>query len=446
MAVRVAGVPGANEMVEIGRQGTHWPFSPLAVWHVRVRMGGFSMGYFGFLRKNRRAASFGFGTALFSSFGQTFFISLFVPAILLELSVGAGAFGAIYSLATLGSALLLPYLGALYDKTPLRLYVTCVVAGLGAASLLFGLVGNLVFLVVALFGLRLCGQGLISHVSVTTMAKLFPKDRGKALGVASLGFPAGEGILPPLAAVLVLWIGWRETWLVAGAFCLLVLLPLFRWLAPSGGDPVFSKDGDRKPKPAWWLLRDWKFLLIMPAFLALPFVTTGIFLYQLQMGEARGWRPELIASSFVVFALARGGFALLSGPWVDRIGALRLMPVCSLPLAVGLIFLLVFSGKWVAPVYLFSFGIAYGLAGGIKTAVWAELYGTEHLGAIRGLLATLGTLSTAASPVLFGVLLDNGVSFQALLAGSLAVVLASLPTLIIVVRRESAKMRSEPRS
>ena len=43
-------------------------------------------------------------------------------------------------------------------------------------------------------------------------------------------------------------------------------------------------------------------------------------------------------------------------------------------------------------------------------ALWAELYGTQHIGAIRALVHTVMVLATAASPVLAGAMLDRGLN------------------------------------
>ena len=46
--------------------------------------------------------------------------------------------------------------------------------------------------------------------------------------------------------------------------------------------------------------------------------------------------------------------------------------------------------------------------------MWAEVYGTRHLGAIRSMATAIMVFGTAVSPVLFGRLLDLGVSIEAI--------------------------------
>lgn len=395
------------------------------------------IAYYRFLRRHWRRVGFGFSTSLFSSFGQTFFVSLFVPFFLVELDLTSGGFGTLYSLATLGSAVLLPFLGALYDRVSLSRYCTGIVVGLGVACLAVASAWHAWVLVLGLWGLRLCGQGLLSHVSMTTMAHTPEGDRGKALGVASLGYPFGEGLLPPLAAAAIAWIGWRETWLASSGFAFLLLLPLLLWLVrPFAAPQHFDEEGRERKKPrgraAWWLFKNIPFLMILPSIIALAAVSTAIFLYQIPMAEARGWQPEWIAAAFPAFAITRALTAVATGSWMDRVGALPLLALCLVPYAAGLALLLLTGAAWTIPVYLGLFGVTFGMSGVVKSAVWVELYGPAELGAIRSMLATLMTLGTAMSPVVAGLLLDRGVSFGMLIGLSLGLmVLTTLPLLAV---------------
>lgn len=395
------------------------------------------IAYLKFLRRNGRRVGFGFSTSFFSSFGQTFFISLFVPHFLAAIDLTAGGFGTLYSLATVSSAVLLPYLGALYDRLPLERYAVAIVIGLGVACLLMAGARNVVMLGVGVWWLRLCGQGLLSHVSTTTMAHTPAGNRGKALGAASLGYPGGEAFLPPLAAVLISWVGWRATWLVAAGVAFFLLLPLLRWLGRSLGgkaDGAVPSAKQSRRGAAWWLFRSPPFLFILPSVIALAAISTGIFLYQLPMAEEKGWKAEWIAAGFVLFAIVRAVTSVLSGSWLDRVGAMALLPIGLMPYAVGLVLLLWSNAPWIIPVYLGLFGMTFGLVGVVKTAIWVDLYGTEELGAIRSMLAMVMVLATAVSPVLVGLMLDANVSFQVIIGLSLAVVLVATGPLFLVPR------------
>ena len=44
--------------------------------------------------------------------------------------------------------------------------------------------------------------------------------------------------------------------------------------------------------------------------------------------------------------------------------------------------------------------------------MWAELYGVDHLGAIRSVVAAVGVFGTAIGPVTMGSLIDWGVTIE----------------------------------
>lgn len=69
-----------------------------------------------FLRLNGRLIAFGMFIAFASSFGQTFFISLFGGEIRAAFGLSHGAFGSIYAAGTLASAATLVWAGLLIDR------------------------------------------------------------------------------------------------------------------------------------------------------------------------------------------------------------------------------------------------------------------------------------------------------------------------------------------
>ena len=79
-------------------------------------------GYLAFLWRHRRFLGFGALLAGSSSFGQTWFVSLFGAEIREAFGLGHAGFGAVYSLATVASGVLLLWVGRLIDRLSLRRY------------------------------------------------------------------------------------------------------------------------------------------------------------------------------------------------------------------------------------------------------------------------------------------------------------------------------------
>jgi MFS family permease len=374
------------------------------------------MGYLHLFSRHPGILSFGILLTLFSSFGQTFLISIFVPRILVDLGLGTGEFGTLYAAATVGSALCLPFFGRLLDRMHVRPYSLLVGTGLMLSCALMAVAWNVAALFVAVLGLRLTGQGLMGLTASTTMARSFTTTRGKALSISGLGYPLGEGLLPMLMVLMMSTLGWRWSWGALAGIIALVLLPLILQLVRHVPEPEEPPhEHGRGTKLDLW--RDPRFWLLMPGTLVLPFVLTGLFLYQIPLAEHKGWSAQTMAAAFAGFAATRLLFSLVVGPWVDRLGAVRLFPFYLVPMTLGLVVLHCATGTWAAFAFLMLVGVSQGGAGSIMTALWTEVYGPAALGGVKSVVAMTGVLSTALSPVMIGWLLQGGVTFAVLVPG-----------------------------
>lgn len=404
------------------------------------------MTYRAFVAGNWRLLTFGMFVAACSSFSQTFFISLSSAPIRGAFALSDGEFGLLYSAATLTSGCLVIWLGRKIDHLDLRLYSTVVGLTLAGACLLMASAGTLVMLWLAILLLRLSGQGLMSHIALTSMARYFDAGRGKAISIASFGFPVGEAVLPLAAVAMIAALGWRESWGAVGVALGIGVVPVMLWLLKGHGarhaalldrqaEQAASATGAAGSAAAARvrMLTDRRFYLVLPAGLAPAFVVTGLFFHQVHLAASKGWSLAWLASSFVGFAIAKGLAVLPTGGLVDRIGALRMLPYVLLPLGTALVLLALFDDPLAAIPYLIAVGITSGMSSTVGTSVWAELYGVLRIGAIRAFTAALSVFSSALSPVAFGWLIDAGVPMERLALLCLGyLVVATLMTLPVV--------------
>lgn len=414
-------------------------------------------GYLRFVLEHRGFLGFGFVLCFCSSFGQTFFVSLFGADLRGAFELSHGGFGLVYSLATLGSAATLVWAGRQIDVLDLRVYATLVCAGLAGAAFLLASAGSAVVLGLALYGLRLSGQGLMTHTAVTSMARYFAERRGTAMSLARLGLPLGEVLLPVPIVAVVAAEGWRATWVGLGVGVLAVGAPLVLWLLrghgerhrahvarlTAGSDDAPARDGAAAAPVVGWsrghVLRDARFYLLQPGALAPACVCTGVFFHQAHVSELKGWPETLMAGSFAGFATGGVVGSLVAGVLVDRLAARRLLWLYLWPLA-GAVGLLAASGApLAAPLFMIGAGLSAGAGATIMSALWAEVYGTTHLGAIRSLATALAVLSSAASPVALGWLFDAGLALELVLGGCVAYVAAGALLLAAVAPRLRAR-------
>ncbi|GGD65528.1 MFS transporter [Lacimicrobium alkaliphilum] len=386
--------------------------------------------YWRFIQRHWPLLTFGFITIFWGNLGQSFFISFYGASIQQSLAISAGDYGLIYALATLSSGLMLMALGGKVDKYPLKNFSSLVALGLMAACIIMWLTSGPWWLGLGFFLLRLCGQGLMPHVGQTTMARSFDKDRGKAISLSACGVPLGEAILPLIVVALIAWLGWQQSWLWLGLSIPLIYIPLSRKLLNKAAlaPPEISAANARGPQYSRrHVLKDLRFWLVLPAMLAGPFLVTAIFIQQNYVLEQKGWTTALLASSFIIYGILHWAGSIWSGVLVDRFRARKLVPFISLPLLLAMLLLTIGYGPWLAPAFMAVLGLSIGITGPVFNALWAEIYGTTNLGAIRALATSLMILSTASSPWLFGLLIDAGIKGSQLFAGcTVFVVIAGL--------------------
>ncbi len=379
-------------------------------------------GYLRFAVANRHFLAFGFTMTFASSVGQTFFIGAFGPAVRGEFGLSHTAWSAIYMAGTLLSAACLPWTGQQIDRLPLRRYTGLVLAALVLAAAFMAIVPTAGLLVLAIFLLRQTGQGLTSHIGTTAMARHFHAGRGKAVAMASLGFASGEAVLPLLVVLAIGAVGWRATYGVAALVLAVFLPPIVWWLlrrhengdrahdlrpAPSDRSPAGSASWSRAQ-----VLRHGRFYLLLPAVTAPSFIGTALFFHHLALAEAKGWGAAWITGGYWIYAVGSVLASLVAGPLIDRITAVRVMPSFLLPMALGLLFIWGFDGRYWAWPYLFLLGLSSGITYTALTALWAEMYGVRHLGAIRSLVVSLSVFSSALGPLVMGAMMDAGFSVE----------------------------------
>lgn len=386
------------------------------------------------LRQNPRHILAGVLLTFVSSFGQNFFIAVFGGEIRSAFELSNGAFGALYTTITIASALTLMTIGRLVDRYSTVLIGALTICALAAASGLVVLSQNIFMLGLALYGVRLMGQGMAPHVSVSAMAHWFPAQaRGRALSMAALGNPIGEATLPLAAVALMAFLDWRQTWLTIVILLIAVCLPLFlaltRNMSPARTDAVREQPkGDIPARPAeaarsWTLgelLRSPLLYLLVPGLLSPVIMNIAIFFHQVALTEAKGWDPAWFVAGYPLAAAANIGGSLLTGTLADRIGPLRLLPVVLLPQMAALLSF----GAAPTPVgialYLGFAGMAMGMVIPLKDVLLSRLFGLGHFGAIRSFTTACGVLLGALGPSIIGVLLDTGTSVAALFYGMTA--------------------------
>ena len=389
---------------------------------------------------------FGFIFTFFSSFGQSFFLGLFNSSIREALSITHGQFGSIYASATLLSSFLLIWVGKKIDDINIFRFAFYVVLLLAFSCFFFSKVTSVVFLFIAIFLMRFSGQGLMSHTATTTISRYFTKSRGKALSIGWFGLSTAEFILPVLIVYLLTITPWQNIW-ISIAILIVVFLPLVSFalvknLNFDSREKVNDNEFLKKEIKNWTrveVLKDYRFYIICLNMLAMPWIATGVFVYQSYITESKEWGEFVIAQSFMIYSILSVITLLGSGFLIDKFTSRRLLIFMNLPLLMSALVLFYFSIEISAFVFLGLIGISNGLANVLGSSTWAEIYGVKHIGSIKALTTALMVFSTAFGTALFGILIDKGFSIEQIALISFIYILVSLIALFLVRNRLNPK-------
>lgn len=370
-----------------------------------------------FIKDNVRWLLGGLILTVFSSFGQTYFIALFGSEIRQTFALSHGDFGGIYMIGTLASAAALVWLGRVVDTYSVSTVAFWVCCALSLACLAMSLVSSVWMLVLVIFALRLFGQGMMSHIAMVAMGRWYSAERGRAVSITSMGFQIGSGVLPLVMVSLIGLIGWRGSWVLAAALMVFVALPAIYLLMkkeriPRGQLPESDEADNIRHWTHKEVLADPIFWIVITGVLAPAFIGTSVFFHQTHIAEIKGWSRELIAGSIALAAITTVVFSLLSGFLIDRFSARQLLPTFLIPLGIANLLLGWMHSPVAIVLYMLLHGISNGVSNTLFGALWPEVYGTRHLGAVRSLIMAAMVIASALGPGATGWLIDIGFGFE----------------------------------
>ncbi len=385
---------------------------------------------------------FGFIFTFFSSFGQSFFLGIFNTSIRETLSITHGQFGSIYASATLFSSLLLIWVGKKIDDINIFRFAIYVTLLLSFSCFFFSKISSIVFLFIAIFLMRFSGQGMMSHTATTTVSRYFTKSRGRALSICWFGLSSAEFILPVLMVFLLSLTTWQNIWTVI-ALLILIFLPIasFFLVRTVKLDTRESTEGEefKEENIKQWkrieVIKDYKFYIVSMNMLAMPWIATGVFVYQSFITESKNWGPFVIAQSFMSYSVFSVITLLISGFLIDKFTSRKLLIFMNIPLFLSTFVIIYFDAQFTAFIFLGLIGISNGLANVLGSSTWAEVYGVKHIGSIKALTTALMVFSTAFGTALFGILIDIGFSIEKIAIISALYILISFILLFLVRKK-----------
>ena len=310
------------------------------------------------IRSNYKIILFGFIFTFSSSVGQSFFIGLFNSSIRFDLNITHGQFGTIYASATLLSSLLLIWVGKKIDDINISRFAFFVIILLSFSCFFFSKINSIALLFISIFLMRFSGQGMMSHTASTTISRYFTKSRGKALSTGWFGLSTAEFILPVSIIYLLTIIDWRDIWITI-SIVVIVFLPLASFILVKNlnldsREKTNENDLQNTNIKNWKrieVLKDYRFYIICSNMLAMPWIATGVFVYQSFILSSKDWGPFVIAQSFMAYSILSVVTLFISGFLIDKFTSRKLLIYMNIPLLIAVIVIIYFN----TPVSAFIF-------------------------------------------------------------------------------------------
>ena len=344
-------------------------------------------------------------------------LSVFVVPMTTEFGWSKAAVGGAVSLGGILAAIISPIIGPVLDRRGARLVLCLAVLGTGLATMALSLVHSLgVFYLLFCFA-RMNWEGPFDLGLYGALNNWFVVRRALANSIATLAQMSGLVALPIIAQLAMQDGGWRHGLIAVGATVLLVgFLPCWLLLVrrpedvglqpdrlASGAatapvvEPRFTRAQAVRTATFW--------LISLYTVLVFP-VQAGVSLYQAPHLIERGISPIAAATVIALFsamsAFASFGLGFLPRRWPVQ----YLMFGSAVALSAGTFGLI--GVHTVASAYIAAciFGLGIGGVMTLLPLAWADYFGRESYGAIRGLALSMQVLAQAAGPLAAGVLRD----------------------------------------
>jgi MFS family permease len=353
-------------------------------------------------------------------------ITVVLPRVQADFGVSRGDASLPYTLTLIGFGIGGVLMGRLSDRFGVWMPVMVGAVGLGAGYIAAGLAPGL-----WLFGLAqgvligLLGTSATFSPLVADTSQWFNRRRGIALAICMSGNYTAGAVWPPVMQHFIDTVGWRQTYIGMGVFCMLAMLPLALVLrrrpppqeaAQPVADAAAAASTDRPLGMRPGVLQALLCVAGVSCCVAMSMPQVHIVAYcgDLGFGAARG--AEMLALMLGLGVVSR----LVSGWISDRIGGLRTLLLGAILQGLALLLFLPFKGL----VSLYVVSGLFGLfQGGIVPAyalIVREYFSPKEAGARVGTVLMATLFGMALGGWMSGAVFDLTGSYRAAFLNGIA--------------------------
>ncbi|MFN8533438.1 MAG: MFS transporter [Dehalococcoidia bacterium] len=366
---------------------------------------------------NARGIAYGW-VIVFASFVVTFcemptfnpILTLFLLPMTEEFGWSRTEFSVAVVIATVASAVVAPFGGALVDRVGPRLAQSVGSLVLGGAVLAIAFTPGLIWLYLFYSVARIATNSGTGIATTVVVSNWFTRKRALAFGIIASAWRLGSWVLPLGISALIVAQGWRAGWLFLGVMVLLLAVPAPALLTIRKPEDVGLVTDQTSPAPLSaalsperpWTLRE---AVRTPSLWLVAF--GGFCAWFSAASYNLHLIPYLLDKEFsadaAVGTLAGMGFVSMVatiglGLVADRIGVRRTYMGTFSCAAIGAVLILWLASPWMLAGFALFYGVAFGGYVTLQQSVWAEYFGRGSLGAIRGITMPVQLMGNALGP------------------------------------------------
>ena len=330
---------------------------------------------------------------------------LFIKPMGDDLGIGRASFGWAQTARHSASSVTSPIIGWLIDRFGSRVMLPVATLATGAAMVglaYMSLPWHLITLFAVMGLVGMSGPGAL--VTSVPVLKWFVRERGRAIAFTSLGIPIGAVLFVPLTQFLIDGVGWQTAWVVLAIIGVAVIVPLSAvfvrrqpedmGLLPDGAaSPSTGDNGPRGREPAdeiSWTVQEairtstlWRLVVV---FCAVQLAVGTVALHRIAAFMDRGLDPTLISFATAFDAVCAGASTFAFGMLVRRVPARFLGGLGFSMLATASVMTVYATNLPIMFISMAIFGLGIGGMMFLQSFIWADYFGRESVGSIRGLV------------------------------------------------------------
>jgi len=407
----------------------------------------------------------GFLANVASSFALASTMSIFLKPLTADLGVSRGVFSLLRSGEGIIAACIAPLVGTLVDRYGGRWLMVIGTGIVAVGYFLLSYVDSFAQFVGIRLTLVTLGDSMMGYMVVNVIiAQWFTRYRGRALAISSMGVGFAKVCMPVVAASLIVWLGWRQTWLAFGlmtlgllvvpALLIIRLSPEAMGLLPDGASAPLADDIAKlkhstvgaAPAGAQHLTwtrgeaaRTTAFWLLVITFGISSIGVTGLNLHVYSYVTDLGHSAVIAATVMSIIASMQLASPLAWGILAEKIGARYAATLRFVIQGVGLAMAILTGNLLCLYAGFFLYGIGLGGNMVLPDILWADYFGRQSLGKIRGMGLFISHFLAAIGPPFFGFLFDitGGYGLSFAIFGGVLVISAFLSLMLKPPRRRS---------